>query len=106
VSQTTKLGAVLGSIHLMAYAISLYVSDGGWLRAAIFLFWQIVDLPVSVIIYLSAFTHYWGLIHRIFDDAHIWTALLPLLVVNGVLGTAWWFMLPRFGVWLEELFSS
>jgi hypothetical protein len=106
VSKTTRLGAVLGSIHLIAYTLSLYFADGGWQRAAIFLLWQIVDLPLSVIIYLSAFPHYWGLVHRIFDDARVWMALLPLIIVNGLLGTIWWFMFPRFGVWLEEYYSN
>jgi hypothetical protein len=97
---------MLGSGHLIAYAASPYLADGGWQRASVFLFWLIVDLPVSVIVYVFSFAHTWGLAHRIFNDAHVWTALLPLVIANGLLGTAWWSLLPRFGVWLEALTSG
>jgi len=106
VSETTRLGAIFGSVHLTGYTLSLYFSAGGWQKGTVFLLWQIVDLPVSVIIYLSAFTHYWDLALRIFDDANVWTALLPLLIANGLLGTVWWFMIPRFAAWLEDHFSN
>jgi len=105
VSRTTITGLILGSAHLIGYALTLYLSDGG-LRAAIFMLWQIADLPVSVIVYLSAFPHTWGLAHRIFSDAHVWSSLRPLIVIDGALGSLWWFMLPRLGAWMEEAWAS
>lgn len=105
-SRTTITGLILGSAHLIAYTLTLSLAGSGWARAAIFMLWQIADLPVSVIIYLSAFSHTWDLTHRIFSGTHVWASLLPLIVADGVLGSLWWFMLPRLSVWIEQAWSS
>lgn len=100
-----RVGLYLACLHFITFGIvALYIARSGELgMILLFLFW-IIDFPISLLYscltggYLS-----WMATHA----ESIWAYVLyPPHLVHGVLGTIWWYFLPRLvtrrkfgGVW-------
>ena len=97
VSKVNVYAAICAFIHLTAYGITFYIADSGWQRVAVFLFWQVLDFPISLIAIFSIWAGYWEWVLRTFHNHSVMAFVLsPPNMVNGILGTGWWFMLVRF----------
>ena len=90
---TRKLGAVLAIIHLVAFVwLALYVRSLSDPQAPLLLaVFVIVDFPVSMIYFLVA------KLHLNFADLRnpVFEFLYPPYLIHGLLGTIWWYFLPR-----------
>jgi hypothetical protein len=72
----------------------VYSSSSGQ-SALVWVFWAIVDLPVSLL-YLAA-PLYSRFIHSVISRDSLLDHILYLPhIIHGVFGTAWWYLLVRF----------
>jgi hypothetical protein len=99
VSKATAIGAFLAAIHLIAYCASIYFVDAGWGLVRVMLVWQLIDFPVGLTAFVGFWVGYSDWINRVFgDESAIAFLLFPMNIADGLLGTVWWFMIPRFAV--------
>jgi hypothetical protein len=108
VTKVNVIGALLALAHIVTYGWMLYrpessVNDSGWNRLGFLMLWQIIDFPVGLLAILGAWTGYWEWIQRVFGEGSLVALLLyPFHLVHVVLGSLWWFMMPRFVVWVRR----
>ena len=97
VSKVTMIGAVLAIIHLAAYIASLGdINEDGWHRIAFLGRWALLDFPIGLLAIFGYWSGYWYWIEKTFGErSPIAILLVPSHIVDGFLGTVWWFFIPR-----------
>jgi hypothetical protein len=97
-TNATRTGAVFAFAHFIAYAASFFLTSTGssWNSFYLIVFWQFADFPISLILDACG-----GIYHEwIGPFLHEGTILGQLLwfsnIVDGLLGSLWWFAIPRF----------
>lgn len=98
-SKITVIGVFLAAVHLMAYGVSIHLVSAGWDLVRVMLAWQVVDFPVGLAAIVGFWTGYSDWINRAFGENSVVAFLLfPMNIANGLLGTVWWFLIPRIAV--------
>ncbi|HWU55470.1 MAG TPA: hypothetical protein VN175_08205, partial [Rhizomicrobium sp.] len=84
------------AIHLIAYVVSIHSADAGWDLVRVMLAWQLIDFPVGLTAIVGFWARYSDWINRVFGENSVIAFLLfPMNIANGLLGTVWWFFIPR-----------
>ena len=106
-----KIGIALGAIHLVLYiALLCYVAVDTEAQAPLIgIYFLFADLPISLLDFLQ--THAYSLwLGRVSADSSLlrYVLFIPNFV-HAVLGTAWWYFIPRLllprrlgGVWGQK----
>ena len=92
-SHVPFLTAALHGVLFAATVVYVYMSSAGQ-AAMVWVYWIIVDLPISLL-YFAAPVY-----SRFFHNTVSGHILLEQVlyfphVVHGLLGTAWWYLMPR-----------
>ncbi len=97
-TKATRIGAIFAIVHFVAYAATFFLTSIGssWNSIYLILFWQAADFPISLILDTSA-----GIYHDWIEPSLREGTILGLLlwfpnIVDGLLGSLWWFVIPRF----------
>ncbi len=90
---TSKIGLGLAIIHLVSFVLlALYVRNLPDPQAPLlFVAFVFVDLPVSLLDLLFASFH----LHLSSLEKPAFEFLYPPYFIHGLLGTIWWYFLPR-----------
>ena len=92
-----KLGIILSTIHLLFFLLTIsYLNSSHTEQASfIWIIWFPVDLPWSLL-YLIGGEEYGQWVETIYRYSPIISEILytPHLV-HGIIGTIWWFFLPK-----------
>lgn len=92
-----RQGAILASLHLLGFILTVaYVNlSADSQSGAVWLIWSWVDFPWSLI-YLAAGPGYSELLASVSAySVPLANAIYLPYVIHGVLGTIWWYFLPR-----------
>ena len=94
--KVSKIPLVTATLHFLLFLITaLYVFDSSDNQAAlVWLLWTAPDFPISLLMYFApTFSSY---VHAFVSRDSVADYLLyPPHLVYGLLGTVWWYAMPR-----------
>src|SRR5437016_4549737 len=93
---STRIPLILAAFHAMLFAITVtYIYRSSQEQASlVWVYWAIPDFPITLL-YLCA-SRYSSWVHHLMPRQEIIQHILYLPhVIHGLLGTIWWYIMPR-----------
>ncbi len=85
-------------IHFLGFLISVPISNlgEGWYGIIVWAIWAFIDFPISLLYIPLLQSGWWRWVDSVSASSTILQYLLyPPYLIHGILGTIWWFYLPR-----------